>query len=127
MSKLELHDDGTITIPLRGKDALVLPEPSIAQLAEAVGYIYAADEAIPDVPLIDTEDAAAVQGAQEVMRDRTMKTYSSESPYGTAIVQIAKLVGQIDITLDDLPGWAAAPQTCRQILQHWQTPLAGED
>lgn len=127
MSKLVLNDDGTITIPLRNKEPLTLPEPSIAQIAEVVGYIYAADEAIPDVPQIDTEDAAAVQGVQEIMRARTMTTYSAVAPYGAAIVQIAKLVAEADITLDDLPSWAASPVTCRQILQHWQTPLGGED
>jgi hypothetical protein len=127
MSKLVLNDDGSITLPLRGKEPLTLPEPSIAQLAEMVTAVYGADEAIPDVPTINTEDAAAVIAAQEVMRDRTLKMYASDSPYGEAVVKIVKIAVDADITLDDLPSWCAAPQTCRQILQHWQSPLAGED
>ena len=126
MSKLVLNDDGTITLPLRGREPITLPEPSIAQLAEMTGYVMEADSSLPEIPPIDTDDNAAMLAATSALRDRTMQTYSAESPYGSAVVKLVKLLTDEAITLDDLPGWAAAPMTCRQIIGHWQTPLAGE-
>jgi hypothetical protein len=130
MSNLALNDDGTIVLPLRGAEGkvLILPEPSIAQLAEMTGYIVEADAMIPPVPQMpEGASADAIIAAAASLRERTVKTYSAESPYGSAIVKIVKLLTEVSITLDDLPGWAASPNTCRTILGHWQTPLAGED
>lgn len=128
MSKLGLNDDGTVTLPLRGKEAMTLPEPSISQLAEMTGYAVEADAEIPDMPTVDTESEESVTAAGKVLRERTLKTYSAESPYGTALLRLVKLlVDDSSLTLDDLPGWAASPQTLRAIIGHWQTPLAGED
>jgi hypothetical protein len=128
MSKLGLNDDGTITLPLRGREAITLPEPSIAQLAEMTGYAILADAALPDIPTMpeDATDVAALKAANETLRERTTKTYSTEAPYGVAVVQIVKMLTDTAITLDDLPGWAASPQCLRQIIGHWQTPLDGE-
>jgi hypothetical protein len=67
---------------------------------------------------IDTDDPVSVLAAAAVMRSRTVKTYSTESPYGTALVKLVKLVADADITLDDLPGWAASPQALREIIGH---------
>ena len=133
MSRLSLHDDGTITLPLRKRDPITLPEPSIAELAAMTGFIVEADASLPAVPSLpataagETPDMAALTAANEQLRLRTVATYSTDSPYGLAICKIVKLTLDEDITLADLPGWAASPTTCRSILAHWQTPLVGED
>jgi hypothetical protein len=118
-----------ITLPLRNKDALTLPEPSIAQLAEMTTYVLEADDSLPDPPAMpeDGADLATIAAATEVLRERTVKTFSAEAPYGLALVKLVKLAVDVDVTLDDLPSWAASPVTCRSILGHWQTPLAGGD
>lgn len=128
MSKLALNDDGTVTIPLRGgREALTLPEPSIEQLAEMTSYVADADAALPAIPQLgENPDTASLAKATEDLRDRTKKTYSAESPYGSAIVKMAKLLDAAEITLADLPGWAASPLTCRSILAHFQNPSGGE-
>lgn len=128
MSKLELNPDGTVTLPLRGdKKPITLPEPSVAQMAEMTSYVNEADEALPAVPALgDDPDAAEVRRVTGELRERTMKMYAADAPYAMALIRIVKLMTDEAVTLDDLPSWAASPQTVREITGHWQTPLAGE-
>lgn len=137
MSDLKLNPDGTITIPLRpvigaeGKRSrdVVLPEPSMLQLARMHSIVHDADESLPSVITIGDPEAATdedLRAATDRLTERTMKTYSEEMPYGNAVVEIIKLlVPDSTVTTDDLPGWCANPNTCRRMLTHFQTPLAG--
>lgn len=136
MSELTLNDDGTITFPLRpvtGADGpkdrnVLLPEPSMRQLAQIHIIVNQADEKLPPVlPIGDPKNATADQltAATERLNQRTMQAYSDDPPYGNAVVAIIKLLTDKEYSLEDLPGWAANPQVCRSILTHFQTPLVG--
>ncbi len=137
MSDLALNDDGTITIPLRPvigaggprNREVVLPEPSMSQLAKMHTIVHEADESLPPVIGIpDPKEASPedLRAATERLTQRTMLTYSEAMPYGKAVVAIIALLDPgPGVTTDDLPGWCANPNTCRRILTHFQTPLAG--
>lgn len=132
MSKLQINDDGTITLPLRVSETnpsteITLPEPSLAQLAQMMEFVDAADKSVPNVDQLTAgADSAAIATATEQLRERTLAIYSSGAPYGQAVVEIVKLLTGQEITFADLPGWAASPKTTRTILGHFQDPLAGE-
>jgi hypothetical protein len=128
MSELQTNDDGTVTLPLRGKEPITIPEPSAMQLVRAMQLVDAVDQSLPPNPTI-TQDStpAELQAATAKLRDRHMATYSDAAPYGNALIQLVKVIADVDITLDDLPGWALAPQTCRSILAHFQNPSPGAD
>lgn len=131
MSDLVFNDDGTITIPLRGRDAVVLSEPSMTELAKLHQIVQAADALLvqPMVVNPDTATPEQVDAARQRLVDRTMQTYSENPPYGNAVLEICKMLGpnnDAPITADQLPGWCANPNTCRRILTHFQTPLAGQ-
>jgi hypothetical protein len=128
VSTYTLNPDGTVTIPLRGeKDPIVLPEPSIAQLAEMTSWVIETDEGMPPIGAIDQSDPVAMAALQGALRERTKVMYAADAPYGTVVCRIVKLLTGTDITLDDLPAWAAAPSVTNKILGHWQSPLVGED
>jgi hypothetical protein len=127
VSTYTLNPDGTVTIPLRDKDPVVLPEPSIAQLAEMTSWVIDVDEAMPPIGSIDRNDQEALTALQGVLRERTKIIYAKDAPYGMVMVQIIKLLAGQDVTLDDLPSWASSPSVVNKVLTHWQTPLAGED
>lgn len=130
MSDLKLNPDGTVTIPLRGNPKqIILPEPSMAQLAQLHTIVHDADESLPEIITIDTEIATQeeMRAATDRLTERTMLMYSDDPPYGNAILDMIHLLvpDSHNIDKDALPGWAANPTTCRRILTHFQTPLAG--
>lgn len=138
MSKLLFNDDGTITVPLialppegGGKPtarSVVLPEPSMRQLAKMHDIAGKADDALPDLEPLPANPTSE-QAAQYLttMRSRTDMQYAEDSPYGLALIETVELLTGETLTPDDLPGWACNPRTMNAILSHFQTPLPGPE
>lgn len=129
MSDMVTNDDGTVTLPLRGKEPITIPEPSAMQLVQAMKIVDEVDQTMTPTPtrISDESTAEELEAAQEQLRKRHMETYSEEAPYGNALIRIVKVFADVDITLDDLPGWGLSPQTCRKMLAHFQSPSPGAD
>ena len=134
MAKLELNDDGTVTLPLAPKApgdpprSIVLPEPTMAQLATIHELAVAADDALPAMDTIVADMAPEqVAHANDQLRARTVSMFGQQSPHGLAMIAIVKLLTGEDVGPDDLYGWVMGPRTMRDVLAHFQAPLAGEE
>lgn len=135
MSKLVFNDDGTITVPLKPPKGdptpreVVLPEPSMRELALMHVTVAAADDKLPSLPPAagQSRTPTELEEAGKVLRERTLIQFSDESPHGQALIDIIKLLTDTDVSPDELYGWAANPTTCNQILGHFQSPLPGKD
>lgn len=130
-TKLQINGDGSVTIPLIGErkgQQVVLHEPSMRQLAEIHALMAQADEALPNIRVVNNRnDAAEVQAALEDAKKRQAAMFSVDAPHGTAFVKMIEMLTEAHetVTLDDLPGWCANPAATQQILQHFTAPLGG--
>jgi hypothetical protein len=123
---LQLNDDRTVTIPVKGRDPIVLPEPCLGEMEQIYTWIIEADaetstraeaalEARPDdqVPLsLDVE--------KQVVR------FSMASPYAARLVDVIKLLADEDVEVGQLYGWAGSHTTLSSMFNHWQAPLGGQ-
>lgn len=131
MAKLKLNDDGTVTLPLLPTSdgaarQVVLPEPSMRQLARIHSLANEADEKLPEFDALTEEPTGAdVRRVNDQLRARTVMMYSDDSPHGRAMLAVIALLTDENYTEDDLPGWVMGPSTLRQILAHFQAPLPG--
>lgn len=132
MARMQLNDDGTITMPLIGGGIVTLREPSMRELAAIHTLVVEADEALPNNPVLpDNPTPEQVGEANRELRERARAIYSDASPHGLAVLNIIQMLATAEngatpeVGVDLLPGWAMSPGTCRQILQHFQLPLPG--
>lgn len=143
-TKLQLNDDGTITVPLRKRNPVVLDEPGALQLAGFYKLLAEVDAAhpIPTVGMRPPDDASRaeleqyakdLQGVIEAQKQRTIEVYSvgenGEPPPYLAVFHkmVSDLAPEgVAVALDDLYGWAANPAACRELVNHFTAPLGGQ-
>jgi hypothetical protein len=127
--KLQVNDDGSITIPLRNqKPAITLLEPSMAELAWLTERIEEVDSALPQVPTTRAETASAEEMEiwQKATLERTRAIYSGALPYGSLLIEMIEKFGGTDTyTTDDFYSWAASPAVIRTIVETFRAPLPG--
>ena len=132
MAKMQVNDDGTITIPLRGRDPVTLDEPSMADLAWLTAEADRVDKELPTLPsVIDRENVEQVTAYADATQARTVAIYSGETPYGKILIEAIKRMAistngaAVDVDEAQLYGWGASPQVIRTMLEHFRAPLPG--
>lgn len=130
-TKLQLNDDGTIGVPVKGASprTIMLTEPSMDELAQMHDLAVEADKALPTIPKVDTDSPPdEIQRALDVANERARMTYSADSPHGKAFVAIVNLLmPEENVTTADVYGWAMNPRTLRKVLDHFTAPLGGAE
>ena len=133
MSKLLVDKDaGLITIPLKGRDPVVIDEPGMIDLAWLTDEVQKLDNALPKVEPVVVAGATAEQleQFQEQNNARTVAIYGQENglPYATLLIEFVKRVtdGAESIAPEQLPSWAPSPAVVRTILETFRAPLPGE-
>lgn len=123
------NDDGSVTIGLTKNREVVLPEPSMPQLAKMYTLVRAADNDLAALKQV-TKDSSADELAEavKILNERADKMYSDASPHGNAwLAIIAMLTDDSDkVTAEDLPGSLMNPKAINQLLSWFSTPLPGE-
>lgn len=137
MPKLQINDDGTVTLPLAGDPpAVTLPEPTMNQMAEITALAETSDGVLPTLPqfpsvlageLPTPEQLDALAAYNKVLTERTTRIFGAEAPYGNAVLAIVKLLTGTEVTGDQVYGWVMSPATLRRIMRHFQRPLSGEE
>lgn len=151
--RLRIRPDGSIEIPLRGvwdpqtkaltsRDPVVLPEPTMVQLARIQDLVVAADEAaneahalppisaeitakvVAQVPLTEDEQDL-LDKRQTALRDRTRFAYSADGPWGAAVIEVIELLTGEKLDRSDLPGWASHWSVLSEMYGHFMDPFAG--
>ncbi len=145
--------DGTITLrllgpvevvdgkPTRTSREVLLLEPTAREYAQLRERIVTVDRQVrdmfpaPEPPTVtpDTPEAearAAVLAYQEaaqaaMIARRDYVKGEDTSPYGACVIEVARRLGGVDITLDDLPAEALEVRTCTALLEVWEAPLGG--
>lgn len=125
---LQLNDDRTITVPVKGREPIVLPEPSLGEMADMFESMIAADV---ETRRRTTEQNAArnaslPEDAQVSVGVETRAVrYSRTSPYATALAALIKVLAGDDVDPASMYGWAGSPQAMSSMFAHWQAPLDG--
>jgi len=129
MPKMQKNeDDGTITLPLRKRDPIVLDEPSLADLAWLTEEAEKIDKDLPELPTVsDATDREQVKAFNDAAQDRTLAIYRSDVPYGKLLIEVVKRLTDGTESVDEtqLYGWAASPAVVREMLEFWRAPLPG--
>ena len=130
-TKLHLNDDGTVTVPLRPKDGagrepLLLTEPSMRQLCDLFRTAREADDRLPTLPPLG-QPTADGKSREDINRERAVLMYKTDAPHAKAFIKVVKLLADVDVTPDDLYGWAVMPGALNVLLDHFSGPLDGEE
>lgn len=134
--KMTPKDDGTVIVPLKGHDPLILDEPSVDELTDIERWIEEADDSL--TPLIatsrtirDMEPGESKDAAQKAIDERTAQIYG-EKKHAQTFVAICNLLridkgeGIEDVTTGQLYGWALNPTACATLLDHFNRPFGGQ-
>lgn len=130
MAKLVLNDDGTVTFPLKGREAVMLDEPNMDEMAEFTEQAQKIDDGLAEMPSI-TEDSTAEVLAEfnEKLIERTRLLFGTTHPYGDVCLTIVNALGTnldgVPVVSGDLYAWAMSPRTVRMMLEHFRAPLPG--
>ena len=135
MSKLQLNDDGSATVPLmdgpNGEVRVVqLREPSLGQIGRMRAAAREADQSLGPLGAIDVNTATTemLTVFNEQLQVRTDKMFDGDnSPHGQALLALIKEATGESYTADDLPAWAGSPRTIGAIIGHFQAPLPGPE
>lgn len=141
-TKLQLNDDGTVTVPLKGRNPVVLDEPGALQLADFYRRVNEADEAnpIPSAGVRPSNDAsraeleayaARLQEVLDAQKTRTVAVYAGKDgglpPYLAVFLHMVNELHDGDpVEPEQLYGWAANPVACRELVNHFTAPLGGK-
>lgn len=129
MPKMKINaDDGTITLPVKGREAVTLDEPSLADLAWLTEEAEKLDKDLPELPgVTDNSDAEQLKAWADASHDRTMAIYQTAVPYGKLLIDVVKRLSDGKESVDEtqLYGWAASPAVIREMLEFWRAPLPG--
>lgn len=128
MPKMVKNDDGTITLPVKGREAILLDEPSLDDLAWLTEEAEKLDKELPQLPAVsDQQDGEQLKAWADASHDRTMAIYRAGTPYGTLLIEVVKRLTDGKETVDgsQLYGWAASPAVIREMLEFWRAPLPG--
>lgn len=134
MAKLQINDDGTVTVPLKGRDPVTLDEPSLGEMATWTDAVRGLEEGLTTLPVLQQQTATReeVETWNAAVRDRTRALFGGEQPYAALFLEIVNALAMSPdgspvepITPDHLYGWAASPSATSQTLEHFRTPLPG--
>lgn len=128
MGNMQINEDGSVTIPIKGREPLRLEEPSMWELAEMHKFVAEADAELGLLdPLPDDapEEDKAIRRKENLAR--TNQAFSHESPHGAAMVKIINMLCSPEppLTERELPGWLCHPSASNTLIVHFRTPLPG--
>lgn len=138
MAKLKFEDDGSIVVPLVSGATVTLPEPSMEQLGVMMEIAQRADAALPELPAlpqfsmvdgkVPPDVIPALNAYNDAVRARTAMAFGPESPHGLGLIEIIKLlVPEAEVSPATCFGWMMSPRTMKQVVEHFQSPLPGEE
>jgi hypothetical protein len=130
------NDDGTIYVPLKGRSGVTLAESSIDDLEQITEWVQAADASLKDLDFSLEEVAEMTIEARRVARDAIKERVTKinlEHPHADAFLSIVNLLrtdkGEADdkgdVTMGELLSWAANPNACAAVLDHFNRPFGG--
>lgn len=125
------HDDYTVTVPLVTNGTgepreVVVPGPSMVQLAALNEIIAKADQAAGSLPPLNAAASPEERAAYETaLAERSALVTSEKSPYAAALIEIVKLLTGTELTIADLPGWAGVARTVSGIIGFFRVPWPG--
>lgn len=139
-TKLILKPDGTVEVPLKGRAAVTLREPTMRELARIYRLMADADAALPQMPKMNAvtdettvaEGARAMEELQRVAKERKAKIYGDPEdgmpPHAHAFIEVVIMLSDEETppTPDEFYGWAMSTGACEMILSHFTAPLGGE-
>ncbi len=156
VSMLTAHDDGSITLRLHPKGSgvrsVVLIEPTAREYGDLRKKMREADSLVEekfplpaapsvvdppsDLPEGERDAALEVNRLRMVEYTEALGNYSrdrvdylrdpDQGPYAQVIIEVARVLGGREITLDDLPrGESDDDHACVALLETWEAPLGG--
>lgn len=110
-----------------------LRRPNMVELARFYELAVQADDTLPKPPPppAGLEQASELRQleytgeVQEVMRQRTVRMHSLESPHGLALLIVLQTLTGTVYEMADLDPYFMDPKALRSLLAHWEAPLVG--
>jgi hypothetical protein len=126
MSKLQVNDDGSVTIPLPGKTPVTIDTPALGDIGWLEAEAERLDALMPPLPAVGSEPPSPEDREllAKANRERNAFAFGAEQgyPYAAVIAELVTRVTGEPCALADLPSWARAPATLGLLVATFRTP-----